>query len=354
MQQEVQLRATTCAAHDNNAELPANRFGKRGVTGITSRRTGATGHRLPFAPLHPGKATMTLTPVDALIAQLRDSPLDFGAEISKLREDFDTVLAAVPVPGHIHFTDSTRGGVPVIESHTPETDSTRCLISLHGGAYAAGSAAGYRPLYGSLAEQAGVRGIGVDYRLAPEHPYPAAIDDVLAVYNDLLESGIEPGNIAFAGDSAGGGLAIAALVAIVEAGLPRPGCAVVFSPWVDLECGSDSMRNRADLDPSLSVAALEIRARDYLGSQDPLTSSANPLHADLSGLPPLHIQVGSAEILLDDATRLAARAGAAHVHTELEIWPHMMHVFQTFGFFLDEARTALDRAAVFIATHTSR
>lgn len=298
---------------------------------------------------------MTLTPVDALIAQLRDSPLDFGAETSKLREDFDTVLAAVPVPGHIQFTDSTRGGVPVIESHTPETDSTRCLISLHGGAYAAGSAAGYRPLYGSLAEQAGVRGIGVDYRLAPEHPFPAALDDVLAVYTDLLESSFDPGSIAFAGDSAGGGLAIAALVAIAEAGLPRPGCAVVLSPWVDLECGNDSMHSRADLDPSLSAAALEIRARDYLGSQNPVTApSAHPLHADLAGLPPLHIQVGSAEILLDDATRLAARAGAAHVHTELEIWPHMMHVFQNFGFLLDEARTALARAAVFIATHTSR
>nr|WP_220702391.1 alpha/beta hydrolase fold domain-containing protein [Rhodococcus opacus] len=204
---------------------------------------------------------MTLTPVDALVAQLRASPLDFGTEIGKLREDFDRVLAAVPIPDHIQFTATTRRGVPVIESHTPEADSARCLVSLHGGAYTAGSARGYRPLYGALAEQAGVRGIGVDYRLAPEHPFPAAIDDVLAVYRDLLDTGIDPGGIAFGGDSAGGGLTIAALVAIAQAGLPGPGCAVVFSPWVDLECDSESLRNRADLDPSLSAAALQARAR---------------------------------------------------------------------------------------------
>lgn len=291
-------------------------------------------------------------PVDVLSEQLRGSGLDFGADVPVMRETFEGLLASAPVDPDLVFVPGRLGGVPVLEAPVP--GSTAVVIYLHGGAYCAGSAQGYRGVFGQLGRFAGARAVGVDYRLAPEHPYPAALEDARAVFEALLSEGVAAEDIAVVGDSAGGGLAIATLMALRDAGLPLPGCAVVFSPWVDLAHEGESLRTRAGQDPSLSEQGLRRRAADYLQGRDPRTVPlGSPIHGDLSGLPPLLIQVGTAEILLDDATRLAVRAGQAEVHTELQIWPRMVHVFQSFGFILPEGQNALRQAGQFITRHTT-
>jgi acetyl esterase/lipase len=191
------------------------------------------------------------------------------------------------------------------------------------------------------------------YRLAPEHPFPAALDDALAGYRFLLAQGIEPRHVAVGGDSAGGGLTLALLVSLRDAGLPLPACAWCISPWVDLEMRGASMTAKAETDPLIQRQYLRELAACYLGGADPRTPLAAPLHADLNGLPPLLVQVGSAETLLDDAVRLAARAGAAGTSTRLEIWPDMIHAWPLFHPQLAAGRRALAAAGAFIRSMQS-
>ncbi len=203
-------------------------------------------------------------------------------------------------------------------------------------------------LAAGLASQIGRRThakvISVDYRLAPEHPYPAAVDDALAAYEALLQDGIAASDIAFAGDSAGGGLAVATLVNARDHGLPLPAAAFVMSPYADLTLGGTTMDTKSDVDPLLSRAALQARIPDYTAGQDPALDLISPIFADLSGLPPLIIQAGSHEVLLDDAIRLARQAATADVEVTLDITPGVPHVFQAYSPILDEAGAALDRA----------
>jgi monoterpene epsilon-lactone hydrolase len=210
-------------------------------------------------------------------------------------------------------------------------------------------------LAAGLASQIGRRTqakvISVDYRLAPEHPYPAAVDDALTAYEALLDSGIAPSDIAFAGDSAGGGLAIATLVNARDHGLPLPAAAYVLSPYVDLSLAGTTMETKRDVDPLLSRELLEPRVADYTAGQDAALGLISPVVADLSGLPPLIIQAGSHEVLLDDAVRLARQAAIADVEVTLEITPRVPHVFQAYSPMLDEAEAALDRAARFLSAH---
>jgi acetyl esterase/lipase len=210
-------------------------------------------------------------------------------------------------------------------------------------------------LAADLASQVGQRTqakvISVDYRLAPEHPYPAAVDDALAAYEALLHNGIAPSDIAFAGESAGGGLAIATLVNARDHGLPLPAAAFVMSPYADLTLAGTTMDTKSKADPLLSRENLQPRVTDYTAGQDAALGLISPVFADLSGLPPLIIQVGTHEVLLDDATRLARQAATADVEVTLDITPRVPHVFQAYYPILDEAAAALDRAGQLLTAH---
>ena len=291
---------------------------------------------------------MSAQELETIIGMLRTAGPDLAAPPPQARENFDAMLGAMPVAGDVVFETATLGGVPARWSATPGASQERVVLYLHGGGYLLGSSQGYRPLFSELARAAGARGLALDYRLAPEHPFPAAVEDAVSGYRALLGQGIAPGAIAIAGDSAGGGLTVAMLVAARDAGLPMPAAAVAISPWADLECTGASMSSKAADDPSLNHEGLVAMAGAYLNGASPRSALASPLYANLAGLPPLLIQVGSAEVLLDDATRLAARAGEANVEVQLEIWPRMPHVWHGFAFALSEGREAIQRAGAFV------
>ena len=289
---------------------------------------------------------------DALDQMSRHAPLDLGGDVQQQRVIFEKMIASIPLPADVVATPGTLGGVPVVNVDVAGVESDDVIFYLHGGAYCIGSAAASVGLASDVVRRAGARAISVDYRLAPENPYPAAIDDAVAAYRALLES-VPAARIAIVGESAGGGLTAATLVALKAAGLPEPGCAVMFSPWADLTLSGASITGKAAVDPALTPDGLRLRAADY-GAGHPLDDPlVSPLFANLKGLPPLLIQVGSHEILLDDATRLAARAAAADVQVSLEVTPGVPHVFQAFAAMLDEAAAALDSAGAFIRAHVA-
>jgi acetyl esterase/lipase len=288
---------------------------------------------------------------EALDALLRESPFDIGGDLAEQRVVFHEMIAATPLAADISTKSGRLGGVPVVTVETPGQDPSVVVLYFHGGAYALGSAADGVGLAADVGRGVGARVISVDYRLAPENPFPAAVDDALAAYRGLLEDGVPSARIAVVGESAGGGLAVATLVAARDAGLPQPASAVVFSPWTDLTVSGASTLGKAEVDPALTAAGLRTRARDYVGDGDPAAPLASPVFADLTGLPPLLIQAGSHEILLDDAVRLAAGAAADDVRVDLQIWPGVPHVFQGFAALLDEAGAALRCAAAFIRSH---
>ncbi|MFJ8336817.1 alpha/beta hydrolase [Streptomyces sp. NPDC094437] len=286
-----------------------------------------------------------------LDALFRHAPLDLGGDVTAARDVFHAMMTSIPLPPDVTTVDGLLGEIPVVTVDTPGSDPDRVLLYFHGGAYVVGSAATAAGLAADVSRRAGARAVCVDYRLAPEHPFPAAVDDAVAAYRALLDEGVPAERIAFVGESAGGGLTVAALVALRDAGLPRPASAAVFSPWADLTVSGASATGKAALDPALTAEVLRTRARDYLGATAAKEPLASPVFADLTGLPPLLVQVGSHEILLDDAVRLAARAGADDVHVELQVWPEVPHVFQAFAAVLDDAVDALEAAGRFTRAH---
>jgi epsilon-lactone hydrolase len=231
--------------------------------------------------------------------------------------------------------------------HGPAASAVTILY-LHGGGYYFCSPQTHRSLVFALAERTGARIFSLDYRLAPEHPFPAALDDALAAYRQLIADGISPKSIVIAGDSAGGGLALATLVALRDAGTALPAGALLFSPWTDLAATGASIKTNDGVDPMFCGASIARAARLYLGDTPATHPYASPCYADLHGLPPLFVQAGSTEVLLDDARRVAERAQQSGVPVELEIWPKMPHVWQLWVPFMPEARRALDHAAGFV------
>jgi acetyl esterase/lipase len=276
--------------------------------------------------------------------------LEFRAanDVASLRARLDAGAHLFQRPSDFRYEPVDAGGVPAEWTLPPETHPQRALVYFHGGAYNAGSIGSHRSLCTQLARASGVRVLSVDYRLAPEHPFPAAVEDAVAAARFVWKQGIAPEQVAFGGDSAGGGLALAALVALRDAGDPLPAACVCLSPWTDLTLSGDSYYGSAELDPMIVPATLAQSRDRYVQASRAAEPTASPLFADLAGLPPLLLQVGTAECLLDDSTRLAERAKAAGVDVTLEVWDDMIHVFQAFFELLPEGRRAIDAIAAFL------
>jgi acetyl esterase/lipase len=222
-------------------------------------------------------------------------------------------------------------------------------MHLHGGGYVLGSCNTHRALGTWLARAARTRVLMFDYRLAPEYPHPAAVEDAVRAYRWLLdEENLDPTGVAISGDSAGGGLTVATLVALRDRDVPLPGAGVAISPWSDLTLSGDSVDANADGDPQVTRWMLEEMAHQYLAGADPRTPLASPRYADLAGLPPLLIHVGAAERLLDDARSLAEAAAGAGVNVTLEAWPEMIHIWHAFAPLLPEALEGIDRIAAWL------
>lgn len=237
---------------------------------------------------------------------------------------------------------------------TPSTiESHRVILYFHGGGYCFGSAEARRPLVAQIAEAAGARALSIDYRLAPEHPFPAALDDAISAYRWLLGKGTSPQGIVLAGDSAGGGLALSACMALRDGGAPLPAAVVGLSPWTDLSMSGWSMLRKANSDPSVTYHTLAVCARHYLKSTNPTNPFASPLFGDFHNLPPLLIHVGRNEILLDDATRISDKADAAGINASVEVFDGMAHVFQQYAN-LPETKGSISRIGSFIASRTSQ
>ncbi len=291
--------------------------------------------------------------LNTIIGMLKARPVNPNATVQEMRAGIDMLASVVPLPTDVALEPVDAGGVAAEWVSAPGAQPDRVILYLHGGGYVIGSIRSHRELASRLSRASGARVLLIEYRLAPEHPHPAAVEDSTAAYRWLLSQGITPSRIVIGGDSAGGGLTIATLVALRDAGQPLPAAGVCLSPWVDLEGIGDSMTSKAGVDPMVQADGLRKMAQWYLGNNDSRTPLAAPLYAELSGLPPLLIQVGSAETLLDDSTRITERARKAGVDVKLEIWDDMIHVWQAFGLMLPEARQATDVVGKFVRERMS-
>lgn len=278
--------------------------------------------------------------------------LDPNATAADLRANVAALVRGMPRPPRgVTVTKTSAGGVPAEWVAAPEAVEGRTILYFHGGGYASGSPDSVRDLVWRLSAAARARVLVLDYRLAPEHPFPAAIEDGTSAYRHLLSTGVAPASIAFAGDSAGGGLALGTLVRLRDEGAPMPAAVCAFSPWTDLAITGASAETNRDADPMVRVEAIRVGVLWYLGSTPADDPCASPLYADVRGLPPALLHVGSTEVLLDDSVRLAERMRAANVDVTLKIWPDMPHVFHGFALFLPEAREAIAEAGQFIEAH---
>jgi phosphinothricin tripeptide acetyl hydrolase len=289
----------------------------------------------------PSKAFEALV---ALIEQEQDVQLP----IPERRAALEQASAAMPLPEGVTFEDVDAAGVPCEWVAPTRGSSDKVVLYLHGGAYTVCSPRTHRRLTAALARELGGRVLAADYRLAPEDPFPAAVEDAVAAYRWIIDGGAAPEGVAIAGDSAGGGLAIASLVALRDRGLSLPAAAVAISPWADLEMTGHSMTTKADVDVMIKVTRLKASADAYLAGQDPRAPLASPIYADLKGLPPLFVHVGGREVLLDDATRLVDRARADGVDVTLEIEEEMIHVWHAFATLMPEADEGVRRVAEFL------
>jgi epsilon-lactone hydrolase len=293
---------------------------------------------------------MSGSEIDAVRALLSSKPRPVGW--TARRQRLDEVGSVWPVADDIALAAADLGGAPGEWSSAPGSDAARVLLFFHGGGYCSGSILSHRRMATEAGRAAGMRTLAIGYRLAPEHPFPAALDDALTAWRFLRQQGVAASQIAVGGDSAGGGLTVALITGLRDAGEELPACAWLVSPWTDLTMSGSTLASKDAVDPIIHKGYLEELAAAYVpagvGRKDPRVS---PLYADLSGLPPTLIQVGSAETLLADATRFAAAAGAADVPVTLEIWPHMIHAWPLWNAHLEPGRRALASAGAFIRTH---
>ena len=290
--------------------------------------------------------------IDAVRAHLAKLPPSDSMTVAQRRTQYERAEKAFPTPPDVKVEHVTAGTVPSEWLSAPGARADAAVLYLHGGGYVIGSPRSHRHLAAAIGRAASSSVLLPDYRLAPECPYPAAVDDAVAAYRWLLGKAIAPARIVIAGDSAGGGLTVATLLALRDAGVPLPAAGVCISPWVDLTCGGASYTTRAAVDPIVTREGVGAMATAYLAGKDPKTPVASPLFADLHGLPPLLIQVGDAEVLLDDAVLLAERARKAGVDATLDVWDAMIHVWHWFFPMLDEGQAAIDRIGEFVRDRT--
>lgn len=271
-------------------------------------------------------------------------------DVAAIRAGLEQLAAMAPPFEGVACKAVDAGGVPAEWVSIPGNDANGVILYFHGGGYNAGSLASHRNLISLLATETGSRLLAADYRLAPEHPFPAAVEDAVAIYRWLLgDGGCKSEEVVVGGDSAGGGLVLAALVKLREEGDQMPRAAVCLSPWTDLALTGDSIKTKAAEDPFIEPLALAYLADQYLQGTDPKTPLASPLYADLTGLPPLLIQVGERECLLDDSRRLAERAKAAGVDVTIDVWEEMIHVFQSFAPVAPEGWAGIRRIAEYLS-----
>ena len=291
-------------------------------------------------------------PIDLAIARIRAVYRGWNRDMSvaQMRSDWDAAFGGSTAA--VTCERVSAGGVEGEWISPADAPLDKAILYFHGGGFRIGSVASHRDLIAQIAVASGCRVLAINYRLAPEHRFPAALDDALAAYGWMLGQGLTPGNVAFAGDSAGGNLVLAAMLALRERGLPLPIAAVLMSPWTDLAATGTSYVTRAEVDPIHQRPMILALAKNYLGGQgDPCDPLVSPLYADLAGLPPLLIQVGDRETVLDDSVMFADLARAAGVDVHLEVWDGMIHVFQMFGAELPEAHRAIASIAKFLNRH---
>jgi epsilon-lactone hydrolase len=274
--------------------------------------------------------------------------------VQEMRAAMAAAFSAFPSAGEVKCEPVDANGVKAEWITANNAASDRVILYLHGGGYVMGSVDTHRELVARISKAAQARALALDYRLAPENPFPAAVDDSITAYRWLLAQGYKPGRIVIAGDSAGGGLAVSTLLALRDIGSPAPAGAVCMSPWVDFEAEGASMTSRAERDMLVSREAILNLAKLYLGEQGSLREPlAAPINAVLNDLPPLFIQVGDAETLLDDSTRLADHAEEAGVDVTLQIWEEMPHVWQLAAPVLPEGQEAIEKIGAFVLARTS-
>jgi acetyl esterase/lipase len=310
------------------------------------------GRQSTFDGINRGEdESMASEQLGKVIEILKSQPRDPDASVGRMRGAMEKV--AEHVARDVKCEPVSAGGIAAEWIAPPNAADDRVILYLHGGGYVMGSINTHRAMVARIARASQARALAIDYRLAPEHPFPAAVEDATAAYRWLLAQGCKPGKIVISGDSAGGGLVLATLLALRDAGTALPAGAVPISPWTDMEGTGESVKTKAAKDPMTEIGGLHRMAKMYVNGQDPKNPLASPLYGDYRGLPPMLIQAGEAEILMDDATRVAERAKAAGVKVDLEIWDDMMHVWHVFAKILPEGQQAIDKIGRFVIEHTS-
>ncbi|MFC1860774.1 alpha/beta hydrolase [Chloroflexota bacterium] len=290
--------------------------------------------------------------LELVLKLLRSRPDRTGLTFAEQRAELEAV-PGFPLSDDVEYQRVNAAGVPAEWIITPGIDNSRIVYFFHGGGYVLGSINTHREWISRLSRAARAKVFAIDYRLAPENPFPAAVDDAVTAYCWMISTGVDPAKLVIAGSSAGGGLVVSTMVSLRDAGVKLPAAGVCISPWADLECASASITDDVPKDERIVVENLLRMAKAYLGDADPRTPLASPINANLSGLPPLLIQVGTAEGLLDDANCLAERARAQGVDVTLESWEDMIHVWHSFAAVLPEGQQAIDRIGAFVRKHTA-
>jgi monoterpene epsilon-lactone hydrolase len=288
-------------------------------------------------------------PIDLAVERIRRvyGGWSRSTTVAQMRSDWDAAFGSCTVPVSCERVSVGAIDAEWIAASGAPTD--KAILYFHGGGFRLGSVSSHRELIARISEASGRRVLAINYRLAPEYRFPAALEDAMTAYGWMRDQGLKPENIAFAGDSAGGNLVLAAMLSLRERGLPLPAAGVLMSPWTDLAATGASYTSRADADPIHQRPMILALAKNYLGPDgDPRNPLASPLYADLAGLPPLLIQVGDRETVLDDSIMFAEKARAAGIDVELQVWDGMIHVFQMFGAELAEARRAIVSIAGFL------